>query len=166
MVAEIWLGGDSVLFPKLAIGLALGEKNKPTEAVGGFSALGGVLACPPRAHLCQRLFATPSVQGETFWVLKLVGQEEEKPILLWLMLQLEQFRDKSIIQSYACKGQETIIRKGDNTGFSLGKRKVSCKAKLLSLLWRLHGTPLLGCGLSPPIETCLFQSSVGFWEVL
>lgn len=64
------------------------------------------------------------------------------------------------------RDQESVIRKGDSTGFSLGKRTVSYKAKLLSLLWRLHGTLVLGCGLSPPMETCLFQSSVGFWEVL
>lgn len=76
--------------------------------------------------------------------------QKKKNILLWPMPQLELVRKKSIISSFACKGQEIIIRKGDNTGFSLGKRKVSCKAKLLSLLWRLHGTPLLGCGLSPP----------------
>lgn len=98
---------------------------------------------------------------------KLMSQKEEEPILLLVMPQLEQVRQKSIIKSFACKGQETIIRKGDNTGFSLSKGKFSCKAKLLSLLWRLHGTVLLGCGLSPPpIETCLFQGSVGFWEVL
>lgn len=91
---------------------------------------------------------------------------EGKHNLLWPISKLEQVREKSIIVSSACKGQESIIRKGDSTGFSLGKRKVSCKTKLLSLLWRLHGTLFLGCGLSPPIETCLFQSSVGFWEVL
>lgn len=94
-----------------------------------------------------------------------LGSEGKKHQFLWPIPQLEQVGERSIIPSFACKGQESVIRKGDNTGFSLGKRKVSCKAKLLSLLWMLHGTPL-GCGLSPPIETCLFQSAVGFWEVL
>lgn len=76
--------------------------------------------------------------------------EGEKHLSSWLIPQLEQVRGKSIIPSFACKGQESLIKKGDNTGFSLGKRKVSCKAKLLSLLWRLHGTLLLGCELSSP----------------
>ena len=143
------------------------RKNKPTEHVGGFSVPGGIPALPsPPAHLHQRLISAPSVQGEMLWMAKLMGRKEKTHLLLWPIPRLEQVREKSIILSFACKGQESIIRKGDNTGFSLGKRKVSCKAKLLSLLWRLHGTLVLWCGLSPPIETCLFQSSVGFWEVL
>lgn len=119
----------------------------------------------PPAHLLQRLIAAPSVQGEMLCVLKLMGQKEKNifscgPDRGWRK------SEKSPLFHLLPARDKSIIRKGDNTGFSLGKRKVSRKAKLLSLLWRLHGTLLLGCGLSPPIETCLFQSSVGFWEVL
>lgn len=38
---------------------------------------------------------------------KLMSQKEEEPILLLVMPQLEQVRQKSIIKSFACKGQET-----------------------------------------------------------
>lgn len=71
------------------------------------------------------------------WVPNTMGQKKKKnPLVAHATAGTSQKKVHYFI--FSCKGQEIIIRKGDNTGFSLGKRKVSCKAKLLSLLWRLQ----------------------------
>ena len=53
------------------------RKSKPTEHVGGFSELGGILALHTPAHLYRGLISAPSVQGETLWVPKLMGQKDK-----------------------------------------------------------------------------------------
>lgn len=117
VVIAIGLGGVSFLTPNLAFGITLhgwGKTNSMWKASQCWEEF-PVSSSPFPGHLYQRLISALSIQPDVLWVPKLMGQKENiscGPYHSWTK------SEKAIIVSSACKGQESIIRKGDSTGFS------------------------------------------------